>query len=76
MQNIVEEDELGICSKTVNLSNNHIESEKEKNKSQNINVKSLREENPDRPIFAQINISSIRNKSQFLAPKVSNNLDV
>ena len=30
-QNIVEEDELGICSKTVNLSNNHIESEKKKN---------------------------------------------
>ena len=59
-----------------NLSNNHIESEKEKNKSQNINLKSLREENPDRPIFAQININSIRNKFQFLASQVINNLDV
>ena len=76
MQNIVEEDELGICSKTVNLSNNHIESEKEKNKSQNINLKSLREENPDRPIFAQININSIPNKFQFLASQVINNVDV
>ena len=59
-----------------NLSNNHIESEKEKNKSQNINLKSLREENPDRPIFAQININSIRNKFQFLASQVINNVDV
>ena len=73
---IVEEDELAICSKTANLSNNHIESEKEKNKSQNINLKSLREENPDRPIFAQININSIRNKFQFLASQVINNVDV
>ena len=52
---IVEEDELAICSKTANLSNKRIESEKEKN-SQNINLKSLREENLDRSIFAQINI--------------------
>ena len=49
---IVEKDELSICSKTSNLSNKHIKSEKEKNKRQNINLKSLREENPDRPIFA------------------------
>ena len=41
---ILEEEELAICSKTANLSKNHIESKKEKNKSQNINVKSLREE--------------------------------
>ena len=62
---IVEEDELAICSKTANLSNNHIDSEKEKNKSQNINLKSLREENPDHPIFAQININSIRINFSF-----------
>ena len=49
---IVKEGELAICSKTANLSNNQIENEKEKNKSKNINLKSLREENPDRPIFA------------------------
>ena len=73
---IAEEDELAICSKTSNLSNNHIESETEKNKSQNINLKSLREENPDRPIFAQININSIRNKFQFLASQVINKIDV
>ena len=45
-------------------------------KSQNINVKSLREENSDRPIFVQININSIRNKFQFLASQVINNVDV
>ena len=73
---IVEEDELAICSKTSNLSNNHIESKKEKNKRQNINLKSLREENPDRPIFAQINLNSIRNKFQFLASQIINNVDV
>ena len=73
---IVEEDELAICSKTASLSNNQIEDEKEKNKSQNINLKSLREENPDRPIFAQININSTRNKFQFLALQVINNVDV
>ena len=73
---IAEKDELAICSKTANLSNNHIKSEKEKNKIQNINLKSLREENPDRPIFAQININSIRNKFQFLASQVINNVDV
>ena len=63
---IAEEDELAICSKRSNLSNNHVESEKEKDKCQNINLKSLREENSNRPIFAQININSIRNKFQFL----------
>ena len=73
---IVEENELAICSKIANLSNNHIESEKEKNKSQNINLKSLREEKPDRPIFAPININSIRNKFQFLVSQVINNADV
>ena len=73
---IVEEDELAICSKTVNLSNNHIEKEKKKNKGQNINLKSLREENPGRPIFAQISINSIRNKFQFLASQVINDVDV
>ena len=73
---IVEEDQLVICSKTANLSNNHIGSKKEKNQSQNINLKSLREKNLDRPIFVQININSIRNKFQFLASKVISNLDV
>ena len=72
---IVEEDELAIYSKTANLSNNQNENEKEKNKSQNINLKSLREENPDCPIFAQIKINSIRNKFQFLASQVINNVD-
>ena len=73
---VVEEDELAICSKTSNLSNNRIDSKKEKNKRQNINLKSLREENPDRAIFAQFNINSIRNKFQFLASQVINNVDV
>ena len=36
----------------------------------------LREESPDRPIFAQININSIRNKFQFLASQAINNVDV
>ena len=70
------EDELAICRKTANLSNNHIETEKEKNKSQNISLKSFREENPDRPIFVEININSLRNKSQFIASQVVNNVDV
>ena len=70
------EDELPICSKTENLTNNHIETEKEKNKSQNINLKSFREENPDRPIFAEINVNSLRNKSQFIASQLANNVDV
>ena len=61
----VEKDELAICSKKSNLTNNHIEGEKEKNKCQNINQKSSSEENPDCPIFAQIIINSIRNKFSF-----------
>ena len=67
---------LAVCSKNSNLSNNHIESEKEKDKRQNINVKSLREENPNRPVFAQININSIRNKFQLLASQIINYVDV
>ena len=59
-----------------NLSNNHVESDKEKNKCQNINLKSLREENPNCLIFVQININSIRNKSEFLASQIINNVDV
>ena len=62
---IAEEDELAICSKKSSLSNNLIEGEKGKNKCQNINQKSSREENPDCPIFAQIIINSIRNKFSF-----------
>ena len=73
---IVEEDELAICNKTSTLSDNHIEGEKEKNKRQNINIKLFREKNPDRPIFAQININSIRNKFQFLGSKFINNVEV
>ena len=42
----------------------------------NINLKSLREENLNRPIFAQININSIRNKFYFLASQITNNVDV
>ena len=73
---IAEEDELVICSKKSSLSNNHIESDKEKDKCQNINLKSLREENPNHPIFAQINMNSIRNKFEFLASQIINNVDV
>ena len=41
------------------------------------NVKiSLWEENPTRLIFAQFNIHSIRNKFDFLASEVINNIDV
>ena len=72
---IAEEDELAICSKKSNLSNNHIESNKKKDKCQNINLKSLREEDPNRPIFAQININSIGNKFEFLASQIINNVD-
>ena len=43
---IAEENELAICSKKSNLSNNHTESDEEKDKCQNINLKSLREESP------------------------------
>ena len=64
---IVEEDQLPIYSKKSSLSNNHVKSNNEKDKCQNVNLKSLREENLNRPIFAQININSIRNKFQFLA---------
>ena len=41
-----------------------------------MNLKYLSEENPDCPIFAQINISSIKTKLQFLASQISNNVDV
>ena len=64
---IVEEDQLPIYSKKSSLSNNHVKSNNEKGKCQNVNLKSLREENLNRPIFAQINLNSIRNKFQFLA---------
>ena len=43
---IAEENELAICSKKSNLSNNHTESDEEKDKCQNINLKSLREKSP------------------------------
>ena len=36
----------------------------------------FREENPNRPIFPQININSIRNKFEFLASQIVNNVDV
>ena len=48
----------------------------EKDKCQTINLKLLMEENPNRPIFAQININSIRNKFQFLASQIIINVDV
>ena len=54
---MVKEDERAICSKKSNLSNNHIESEKDKwkkDKCQNINLKSLREENPNRPLLRKL----------------------
>ena len=73
---IAEEDELPICSKKSNLSDTHIESDKEKDKCQNISIKLLREENPKRPIFEQININSIRNIFQFLASQIISNVDV
>ena len=57
---IAEEDKLATCSKKSSLSSNHIERDKEKDKCQNIKLKSLREENPNRPNFAQININSIK----------------
>ena len=65
---------LSVVKKS-SLSNNHIESEKEKSKHQNINLKSLREENLDCPSFAKLNINYIRNKFQFLASQVINNVD-
>ena len=73
---ITEEDELAICSKKYNLSNSHIESDKEKGKRQNINLKCLTEGNPNHPIFPQVNINSIRNKFQFLASQIINNVGV
>ena len=72
---IGEENELAICSKKSNLSNKYIESEKEKNMLQNKNLKLSKEENPDRLISAQININSLRNRSQFLASQIINNVD-
>ena len=73
---ITEEDEFDIFSKKSYLSNNHVESDKEKDKYQNINLKSLKEEYLNRPIFAQININSIKNKFQFLASQIINNIDI
>ena len=73
---IAVEDELAICSKKSNLSNSHIENEKEKGKHQSINQKSLKKEIPNRSIFAQINVNSIRNKFQLLASQIINNVDV
>ena len=75
-ESIAEEDDLAICTKKFNLCNNHVESDKENDKCQNINLHSLRQENPNRPIFAQININSMRNKFQFLASQTINNVDV
>ena len=73
---ITEEDELDIFSKKSYLSNNHVESDKEKDKYQNINLKSLKEEYLNRPIFAKININSIKTKFQFLASQIINNIDI
>ena len=73
---IAEEDELAICSKKSKLSNNHIESNKQRDHCQNINLKYLREENLNRPILAQININSIRNKFQFLPSQIIHNVDI
>ena len=39
-------------------------------------LKSLRKENPNRLIFAQINLNSINNKFQFLASQIINHVDV
>ena len=39
-------------------------------------LKSLRKENPNRLIFAQINLNSIKNKFQFLASQIINHVDV
>ena len=36
----------------------------------------LREENPNRPILAQININSIRNKFQFVTSEIIDSVDV
>ena len=49
-----EEDELAIFSKKSNLSNNHVESNKKKDKCQNINLKSLREVNPNGPFLCKL----------------------
>ena len=51
-------------------------SDKEKDNRQNIILKSLREENPNRLVFLQININSVKNKIQFLASQIINNVDV
>ena len=51
---MAEENKLGICSKKSSLSGNHIESEKEKDKRQIVNLKSLREENPNRPFLCKL----------------------
>ena len=44
---VSEEDELTICSKKSNkLSNNHFETDEKKYKYQNLDLKSLKEQNP------------------------------
>ena len=58
------------------INSNHVESDKEKNKCQNIYLILLKEEIHNRSIFAQININFIRNKFQFLASQIINNVDV
>ena len=49
---------------------------KEKDKCPTVNLKSLREENINRSIFAQININSMKTKFQFPASQAINNTDV
>ena len=73
---IAQADELAICNKKSKLSNYHVESNKEYDRCQNINLKPLREDNLNRPIFPQININFIKNKFQFLASQIINNVDV
>ena len=49
---------------------------KKEDKCPNVNLKLLSEENLNLPIFAQININSIRNEFYFLASQIINNVNI
>ena len=60
-------------SETTNSCKGNIESE---DKYCNESLKELRQKNLNRPIIAQLNINSIRNKFQFLEKEICANLDI
>ena len=42
----------------------------------NVSLKTIRSDNPNKLVFAHLNINSIRNKSEFLATQVKGKIDI